>query len=202
MAKPNLSGRRVAVLATDGFEQSELEVPVAALRGAGALVHVVSPKPGAIQGVRHNLRGEKVAVDRTLDQASSEDYDALVLPGGVANPDALRINKKAVDFVRGFVGDAKPIAAICHGPWTLIEAGAVRGRNLTSWPSLHTDLVNAGARWHDAEVVVDEGLVTSRKPADLTAFCTKMLEEFAEGPHHHGDHWAARQGGPAPHHHP
>lgn len=201
MANPNLSGRRVAVLATDGFEQSELEVPIAALRGAGAQVHVVSPKPGSIQGVRHDRDGDKVAVDRTLDQVSSEDYDALVLPGGVANPDALRIIKTAVDFVRGFVDGGKPIAAICHGPWTLIEANAVRDRNLTSWPSLHTDLINAGARWHDAEVVVDDGLVTSRKPADLPAFCAKMLEEFVEGRHRHEDHWSARQGAPNAHPH-
>lgn len=195
MANPDLSGRRIAILSTDGFEQSELEVPMAALVGAGARVDVVSPRPGSIQGMRHNLKGDRIKVDVALDQAQADDYDALVLPGGVANPDALRINKKAVDFVRAFSLDDKPIAAICHGPWTLIEAGAVSGRQMTSWPSLRTDLINAGADWQDAEVVVDHGLVTARKPADLTAFCQRMLEEFAEGRHEEARRSSARGDG-------
>lgn len=179
----NLSGKKVAILATDGFEQSELTEPLKALRDAGIEAHVVAPRSGAIQGMRHHEKGDKVAVDRTLDEVRPDDYDALVLPGGVANPDQLRTNEKAVQFVKSFVQAKKPIAAICHGPWTLIEADAVRGRTVTSWPSLKTDLKNAGAQWVDQEVVVDQGLVTSRKPDDLPAFCRKMLEEIAEGKH-------------------
>ena len=178
-----LRGVRVAILATDGFEQSELLVPREALTNAGAQADIVSLKAGDIQGMQHAEKGEKVRVDRTLDDASANDYQALVLPGGVANPDQLRVDEKAVDFVRTFVAQGKPIAAICHGPWTLIEAGGVRGREMTSWPSLKTDLSNAGARWTDAEVVVDNGLITSRKPDDLPAFCKKMIEAFAEGRH-------------------
>jgi protease I len=178
-----LAGKKVAILATDGFEQSELTEPRRKLMEAGATAHVIAPQGGSIQGMQHHDKGEKVSVDRTLDEVRPEDYDALMLPGGVANPDALRMDETAVDFIRHFVQAKKPIAAICHGPWTLIEADAVRGRTLTSWPSLKTDLKNAGAQWVDREVVVDKGLVTSRKPQDLEAFCRKMIEEFAEGPH-------------------
>jgi len=182
MAK-NLTGKTVAVLATDGFEQSELTEPRRALMEAGAAVHVVAPHGGTIQGMQHHEKGDKVKVDKTLDQVRAEEYDALVLPGGVANPDALRVDQRAVNFVRAFAKDKKPIGAICHGPWTLIEADAVRGRTVTSWPSLRTDLKNAGAEWVDREVVVDHGLVTSRKPDDLPAFNRKIIEEFGEGRH-------------------
>ncbi len=171
---------RIAVLATDGFEQAELTEPVKALRRSGARVDIVSPHTGEIQGMRHKETGDKVPVDRALDEATGSDYMALVLPGGVANPDELRIDARAVRFVRHFFDAHKPIAAICHGPWTLIEVDAVRGKRVTSWPSLRTDLKNAGAHWVDEEVVVDHGLVTSRKPDDLPAFCAKMLEEFGE----------------------
>ncbi|HWD58301.1 MAG TPA: type 1 glutamine amidotransferase domain-containing protein [Stellaceae bacterium] len=179
MAK-EMEGQRIAVLATDGFEQAELTEPVKALRQSGAQVDIVSLKSGEIQGMQHKDKGDKVRVDRTLDEAKAGDYAGLVLPGGVANPDELRADQRAVRFVRAFVEADKPIAAICHGPWTLIEADAVRGKRLTSWPSLKTDLKNAGAEWVDQEVVTDRGLVTSRKPDDLPAFCAKMLEEFAE----------------------
>ena len=181
MATQQLSGRKVAVLATDGFEQSELEKPVEALKQAGAIVDVISPHGGEIQGMEHDKKGRMVAVDRELQSTNPGDYDAIVLPGGVANPDTLRITPGAIDFVRSFVDAGKPIAAICHGPWTLINAEAVEGRRMTSWPSLEADLRNAGADWVDEEVVVDRGLVTSRKPDDLPAFCEKMIEEFAEG---------------------
>jgi len=162
--------RQIAVLATDGFEQAELLEPVKALRAAGATVQVVSPKGGEIQGMIHHDVGQKTKVDLELAKARPEDFDALVLPGGVVNPDTLRINKEAVAFVKHFVTAKKPIAAICHGPWTLVEADGVRGRKVTSWPSLKTDLHNAGAEWVDQEVVVDGNLVTSRKPDDLPAF--------------------------------
>jgi protease I len=175
-----LDGRRIAIVATDGFEQSELQEPCAALRKEGAKVEIVSPRGGQIQGMRHHEKGDMVAVDRTIDQAKPSEYDALVLPGGVANPDALRTDQRVVAFVRGFVESGKPIAAICHGPWTLIEADAVRGRTLTSWPSLKTDLRNAGANWVDREAVVDGRLVTSRKPDDLPAFCREAVRLFAD----------------------
>lgn len=175
-----MDGLRVAVLATDGFEQSELTEPVRALRQSGAQVDVVSLRSGEIQGMQHKEKGDKVRVDRTLDEAKASDYAALVLPGGVANPDELRTDERAVHFVRQFAEAKKPIAAICHGPWMLIDADAVRGKKLTSWPSLRTDLKNAGADWVDQMVVVDRGLVTSRKPDDLPAFCEKMLEQFGE----------------------
>ncbi len=181
MAEQTLNGLRVAVLATDGYEQSELEQPVEALKAAGATVEVVSPKPGRIQGMEHDQKGRTSSVDRDLGAADPSSYDALVLPGGVANPDALRLEPKAIAFVRSFAEAKKPIAAICHGPWTLINAEAVEGRRMTSWPSLEVDLRNAGADWVDQEVVVDEGLVTSRKPDDLPAFCARMIEAFAEG---------------------
>lgn len=183
MANDRLDGRKVAVLATDGFEQVELQKPVEALRAAGAQVDIVAPHGGEIQGFNHHDKGDMVAVDRDLAQADAGDYDAIVLPGGVINPDQLRLEPKAIDFVRSFAEAGKPIAAICHGPWTLINAEAVEGKKMTSWPSLETDLTNAGAEWVDEEVVVDQGLVTSRKPDDLPAFCAKMIEEFAEGRH-------------------
>jgi protease I len=179
MTDQRLDGRKVAVLATNGFEQSELEKPVAALKAAGASVDVISLEAGQIQGMEHDEKGRKVDVDKTLGSVKAVDYDALVLPGGVANPDKLRIQPMAVDFVRSFAQAKKPIAAICHGPWTLINAEAIDGRKMTSWPSLEADLRNAGADWVDEEVVVDRGLVTSRKPDDLPAFCSKMIDEFA-----------------------
>jgi protease I len=183
MAGQILQGRRIAVVATDGFEQVELQKPVEALREAGAKVEVVSPHGGQIQGYNHFDKGDKVQVDREIAQARPEDYDALVLPGGVINPDQLRLAPQAIQFIRSFVEEEKPIAAICHGPWTLINARGVDGRRMTSWPSLKIDLLNAGADWVDEQVVVDQGLVTSRKPDDLPAFCAKMIEEFAEGRH-------------------
>lgn len=183
MAEQTLSGKRRAVLATDGFEQSELEKPVEALKCAGAQVDVVAPHGGDIQGWEHHERGRQVHVDRELSAASAGDYDGIVLPGGVMNPDALRLKPEAISFVREFVDSDRPIAAICHGPWTLINAGGVKGKRMTSWPSLEADLKNAGAEWVDEEVVVDHGLVTSRNPNDLPAFCSKMVEEFAEGRH-------------------
>jgi protease I len=179
----SLTGKKVAILATDGFEQVELTEPLKALKQEGAQVDVVSPHGGEIQGFKHLEKGDKVKVDRTLDDVRAENYDALVLPGGVANPDQLRTIAKAVSFARAFYDTQKPIAVICHGPWTLIDAGVVRDLEITSWPSLKTDLKNAGARWVDKEVVVDSGIVSSRKPDDLPAFCKKMVEEFREGRH-------------------
>ncbi|HUZ14029.1 MAG TPA: type 1 glutamine amidotransferase domain-containing protein [Caulobacteraceae bacterium] len=174
-----LTGMKIAVLATDGFEQSELETPLQALKREGASVDVVAPRTGAIQGWEHHEKGSPAPVDKELAEAAPGAYDALVLPGGVMNPDALRLDARAIDFVRAFVDAGKPIAAICHGPWTLINADGVAGRTLTSWPSLQADLENAGAHWVDREVVVDGDLVTSRKPADLAAFCEKTIEVFA-----------------------
>ncbi len=178
-----LSSKKVAVLATDGFEQSELEQPVKALKEAGAQVEIVSLKSGSIKGWDQKDWGNEIAVDKTVDAVNAADYDALVLPGGVMNPDALRVSKEAVSFVKDFMDNGKPVAAICHGPWTLVEAGALKGRTVTSWPSLKTDIENAGGTWVDQEVVTDNGLVTSRKPADLPAFCKKMIEEISEGEH-------------------
>lgn len=179
-----LAGKKVAIVATDRFEQSELEQPRDALREAGAEVHVIAPKAGQIQGMEHDDPGRPVEVDRTLADAKPGDYDALVLPGGVANPDRLRTDRQAVEFVRHFVEAMKPIGAICHGPWTLIEIeGFLKGRTMTSWPSLQTDLRNAGANWVDREVVTDQGLVTSRKPDDIPAFNRKLIEEIREGRH-------------------
>jgi protease I len=178
-----LTNIRVAALVDNGFEQSELLEPKKALEAAGARVDIVSPQQGKVKGWQHTDWGQEVAVDVALDSASADQYDALLLPGGVMNPDKLRANVKAVQFVKQFVDSGRPIAAICHGPWTLIEAGAVKGRKLTSWPSLQTDLKNAGANWVDQEVVTDNGLVTSRKPDDIPAFNRKMIEEFAEGRH-------------------
>jgi len=177
-----LDGKRIAVLATDGFEQVELERPLEALRQAGAQAEVVAPDGGEIQGFNHHDKGRKVPVDRPLAEADAEAYDGLVLPGGVINPDQLRLKPEAIDFVRSFVQAQKPIAAICHGPWTLIDAGGVQGRRMTSWPSLRTDLTNAGAQWVDEEVHVDAEIVSSRKPDDLPAFCEKLVERLAAGP--------------------
>ena len=179
----SLEGKRIAFLATDGVEQSELEQPWRELEKAGAKVELLSVHKGAIQAVRHMDKGDTFEVDGLVSDADASDYDGLVLPGGVANPDTLRANDKAVHFVRQFFEQSKPVAAICHGPWTLIEAGVVRGRTITSWPSLKTDVKNAGGHWVDEEVHVDQGLVTSRKPDDLPAFCAKAIEEFAEGRH-------------------
>jgi protease I len=178
-----LNGKRVAILVADGFEQSELTGPRKALDDAGARTMIVSPVQGEVQGWQHFDHADKFKVDLPLAQAQPDQFDALLLPGGVANPDQLRMNPQAVRFVEAFVQAGKPIAAICHGPWTLIEARAVEGRQVTSWPSLRTDLENAGAHWVDREVVVDRGLVTSRKPDDIPAFNQKMIEEFAEGSH-------------------
>lgn len=188
----SLDGLKVAILAAEGFEQSELLKPKQALEEAGAETLVVSPAKGEVQGWKHFDKGEKVKVDVPLEQADAADFDALLLPGGVANPDQLRTLPKAVQFVRSFFEAGKPVAVICHGPWTLIEAGVVRGRTLTSWPSLKTDLTNAGAKWVDQEVVVDSGLVSSRKPDDIPAFNRKMIEEFGEG-RHRGQAAATRQ---------
>ena len=175
----DLSGKTIAILATDGFEQVELEKPRQALNDAGAVTKVVAPKGPKIQGFKHHDRGNTVVVDAKLDDVTPDDFDALLLPGGALNPDQLRTNRRAVDFVRGFAEQGKPIAAICHAPWSLIEADVVRGRKVTSWPSLQTDLRNAGAQWLDQEVVVDGALVTSRKPDDIPAFCQEMIATFA-----------------------
>ena len=178
-----LENRRVAILTEEGFEQVELTSPKMALKDAGAIVHVISPKSGKIKAWDKTNWGIEVDVDKVLDEVSPGDYDALVLPGGVLNPDKLRQNKDAVAFVKAFLQAGKPVAAICHGPQMLIETGLIKGRKLTSFPSLQTDLKNAGAEWIDEEVVVDNGLVTSRTPADLPAFNKKVIEEFAEGVH-------------------
>ncbi len=175
----NLKNRKVAILVADGFEQIELLDPRKALEEAGAQTKVVSPAEGKVKGWDTDKWGEQVKVDVPLSQAKAADFDALLLPGGVINPDKLRINEDAVNFVRQFFDAGKPVAAICHGPWTLINAGVAKGRQLTSWPSLEVDLRNAGADWVDREVVVDQGLVTSRKPADLPAFNRHMIEAFA-----------------------
>lgn len=180
MTTGNLQGKKIAILVTDGFEQSELLEPRKALDEAGAITQVVSPAGKKAKGWNHKEWGKEVDVDVALDSAKAAEFDALLLPGGVMNPDQLRMNPKAVEFVKQFTDAGKPVAAICHGPWTLIEAGAVRGRTLTSWPSLKTDLTNAGATWVDKDVVSDGGLVTSRKPDDIPAFNRAMLHLFAE----------------------
>src|SRR5947208_13244555 len=178
-----LSGKRVAFLATDMVEQVELTGPWEALQNAGATLELISNKDGQIQGFNHYDKADKFKVDKTVEEADAGDYDALVLPGGVGNPDTLRMDENAVRFVRDFFEQGKPVGAICHAPWLLIEAGVVRDRTVTSWPSLQTDIRNAGGNWVDEQVVVDQGLVTSRKPDDISAFNAKMIDEFAEGKH-------------------
>jgi protease I len=182
-----LQGLRVAILVTDGFEQVEMTKPREALQQAGAETHIISPKSGEVQGMNHDKPGDKFAVDKTLDSVSAKDYDALLQPGGVANPDRLRMLPKAVAFFREFHEQNKPMAVICHGPWMLVEADIVGGKTLTSWPSLQTDIRNAGGNWVDREVVVDGNLVTSRKPDDLPAFKREMIKLFqASVPEHAG----------------
>jgi protease I len=176
-----LDGKKVAILVADGFEQVELTAPKEALEAAGATTEIVSPADHDVQGWNHDEKADTFHVDMPLNRARSDDYDALLLPGGVRNPDQLRQLTRALEFVDGFFATGKPVAAICHASWTLIEAGVVDGRKITSWPSLKTDLQNAGANWVDRDVVVDKGLVSSRKPADLPVFNKKMIEEFAEG---------------------
>ncbi|MEE6261349.1 type 1 glutamine amidotransferase domain-containing protein [Plantactinospora sonchi] len=178
-----LQGKRIAFLATDGVEEVEYVRPREAVEAAGGRAELVSLKPGAIQAFNHLDKSDRYDVDVTVAEADPSAYDGLVLPGGVANPDALRADPDAVRFVRAFFDAGKPVAAICHAPWTMIDADVVKGRTLTSWPSLRTDLANAGAHWVDEECHVDNGLVTSRKPDDLPAFCAKLVEEFAGGRH-------------------
>jgi protease I len=178
-----LNGKRVAMLVANGFEQVEMTGPRQALQDAGATVKLVSPVQGKVKGWQHDHWGDEFPVDVPLDQANPDDFDALVVPGGVMSPDHLRMNDKAVRFVRAFFTSDKPLAAICHGPWMLVEADVVRGRTLTSWPSLQTDIENAGGKWVDQPVVTDQGLVTSRKPDDIPAFNDKVIEEIAEGIH-------------------
>lgn len=190
----SLNNKRVAILATNGFEESELREPREALLKAGAFVDLISPEAGAIKGWKDGGWGDTEQVDRTVADAKAEDYDALLLPGGVMNPDKLRMDPDAVAFVRAFFDQKKPVAAICHGPWLLAEADVLRGRKVTSYPSIRTDLINAGAEWVDEEVVVDKGLVTSRSPKDLPAFNAKMVEEIAEDVHQdRGDRAAPRE---------
>lgn len=178
-----IRGKRIAILATDGVEFSELTKPKEFLENYEALTEVISLKAGSIKSWKDKNWGEEIPVDNIVTQVDAEDYDALLLPGGVMNPDILRMNEAAVHFVSQFVDTGKPIGAICHGPWVLVETNILEGRVVTSWPSLQTDLLNAGAKWVDQEVVSDQGLVTSRKPADIPAFCKKFMEEIAEGPH-------------------
>ena len=178
-----ITGKKVAFLATNGFEESELVEPKKLLEEAGAETTVISQKDGDIQGWKDKNWAGSIHVDQTLDQAKPEEFDALVIPGGTMNPDALRMDPKAVKFVREFMSSGKVVGAICHGPWLLAEADTIRGKRLTSWPSLKTDLTNAGAEWTDQAVVTDQGMVTSRKPDDIPAFANKLIEEIAEGRH-------------------
>jgi protease I len=174
-----LKGHKVAILATDGVEQVELVEPRKALDAAGAVTHLISPKPGSIQAMNHDEKGDTLPVDRTLSEVHASEYDALLLPGGVKNPDTLRMDQHAVQFVREFMLAEKPVAAICHGPWLLVEANAVSGRTLTSWPSLQTDIRNAGGQWADQPVLIDDRLITSRKPDDIPAFSAAIVKTFA-----------------------
>jgi protease I len=183
MAEQQLQGKRVAIIAADMFEQVELVEPRKALEDAGAETDVISMEPGEIQGFNHFDKADKVKVDKTVEEADASDYDALMIPGGVGNPDLMRGDENMVEFVRSFFEAGKPVAAICHGPWMLVEADVVRGRKVTSWPTLQTDIRNAGGNWVNEEVVTDRGLVTSRKPDDIPAFNTKMIEEIREGKH-------------------
>jgi len=179
----HLAGKKVAILVADGFEQVEMTKPREALEDAGAETKIVSPKSGEIRGMHHADKGDKFDVDLTLEQARPDEFDALMIPGRLMNPDQLRATPEALEFTRHFFREGKPVAAICHGPWVLIDAGVVRGRTLTSWPAIKTDVRNAGGNWVNEEVVVDNGLVTSRKPDDIPAFNKKMIEEFCEGRH-------------------
>lgn len=197
MNQSPLSGRRIAILATDGVEQVELLKPREALQRSGAQTEVILLKAGSIQGVNHDKQGDAISVDRTLDQARPEEFDALLLPGGVMNPDTLRMHPRAVQFVKGFFDAGKPVAAICHGPWMLVEAGVVRGKTLTSWPSLQTDIRNAGGTWVDREVVQDQGLVTSRNPDDIPAFNAQMIDLFAGAQAQKNEGMPSRSGVPA-----
>jgi len=183
MTGKTLKGKRIAIIAADMVEQVELVEPRKALEDAGAETELISLQAGAIQGFDHFDKADKHPVDRTIDEADADDYDGLMIPGGVGNPDLMRGNKDMVRFTRSFFDQGKPVAAICHGPWMLVEAGAAHGRRLTSWPTLRTDIRNAGGEWINREVVVDSGLVTSRKPDDIPAFNARMIEEFAEGAH-------------------
>ena len=178
-----LKGKRIAFLATDGVEQVELTEPWKAVQQAGGTPELISPKSGKIQGFQHHDKGDMFPADKAVKDADANDYDGLVLPGGVINPDLLRTDKAAMGFVTAFFEQGKPVGAICHGPWSLVETGIVKGRKVTSWPSLRTDVENAGGTWVDEELVVDRGLFTSRKPADLPAFCAKLVEEMSEGIH-------------------
>lgn len=183
---PDIAQSRILIMATNGFEQSELQVPLDQLRAAGATVHVAAPEAGSITGWDQKDWGEAVPVDCTIAEVDAQDYDAIVLPGGQMNPDILRMNEDAISLIKKFHDDGKVVAAVCHAPWLLIEAGIARGRRMTSWPSVRTDLVNAGAEFLDQAVVADKGIVTSRKPADLDAFITKIIEEIGEGRHERG----------------
>src|SRR3954464_12566676 len=197
-----LQGKKIAFLATEGVEQVELTEPWKAVQQAGATPELISVEDGEVQAFNHLDKADTFDVDKTVSEADASDYDGLVLPGGVANPDFLRTDEDAASFVPDFFAQAKPVGVICHGPWTLVEADVVKGRTLTSWPSLRTDLRNAGATWVDEEVVVDQGLVSSRNPDDLPAFCAKVVEELAEGKHadqaRSAAQWrrAAARGGP------
>jgi len=183
MAEQKLKGKKVAIIAADMVERVELVEPRKALEKAGATTELLSIKPGTIEAFDHFDKAEKIKVDRLVEEADASEYDALMIPGGVGNPDTMRTDDDAVEFVRSFFEAGKPVAVICHGPWMLVEADVARGRKLTSWPSLETDIRNAGGNWVDEDVVVDQGLVTSRKPDDLPAFCEKLVEEFCEGVH-------------------